>query len=103
MDGIMNKNQLTFVKAYEFDNPLIQKINSIIDDCIRDCQYKYFHTFHHICEYNLNVTNTSNNETINVTFSDKSMGMYELNEKLAITCGNGFIINQITNFKKKNL
>ena len=33
----MNKNQLTIVKEYEFDNPLIQKIDSLIDDCIRDC------------------------------------------------------------------
>ena len=35
MDGIMNKNQLTIVKEYEFDNPLIQKIDSIIDNSIR--------------------------------------------------------------------
>ena len=30
MDGIMNNNQLTIVKEYEFDNPLIQNINSIV-------------------------------------------------------------------------
>ena len=101
MDGIMNENQLTIVKEYEFDNPLIQKIDSIIDDCIRDCHYKYFHTFDHVCEYNLNFTNTTNNETVNFTISDKCMGMYELNEKLAIARGNGFIVNQINNFKKK--
>ena len=39
MDGMVNENQLTIVKEYEFDNPLIQKIDSIIDDCIRDCHY----------------------------------------------------------------
>ena len=33
--------------------------------------------------------------------SDKCMGMYELNEKLAIARGNGFIFNQINNFKMK--
>ena len=38
MNGMMNDNQLTIVKEYEFDNPLIQKIDSIIDKCIRDCQ-----------------------------------------------------------------
>ena len=37
MDGMMNENQLTIVKEYEFDNPLIQKIVSIMDDCMRDC------------------------------------------------------------------
>ena len=31
MNGIMNENQLTIVKEYEFDNPLIQKIDSLIE------------------------------------------------------------------------
>ena len=35
------------------------------------------------------------------TISDKCMGMYELNQKLAIARGNGFIFNQINNFKIK--
>ena len=76
----MNKNQLTIVKEYEFHNPLVQKIDSIIDDCIRDCHYKYFHTFDHVCEYDLNFTKIGNNETVNFTTSDKSMVMYELNK-----------------------
>ena len=84
MDGIMNKNQLTIVKEYEFQNPLIHKIDSIIDNSIRDCHNKYFHTFDHICEYDLNFTNITNNETVNFTISDKSMCMFELNRKLAI-------------------
>ena len=60
MDGIMNKNQLTIVKDYKFFNPLLQKIDSIIDNCIRGCHSKYFHTFDHICEYDLNFTNITN-------------------------------------------
>ena len=40
MNGIMNENQLTFVKEYEFDKPLIHMIDSIIDNCIRDCHRK---------------------------------------------------------------
>ena len=62
------------VKEYEFDKPLIQKIDSIIDNCIRDCNHKYFHTFDHICEYDLNFTNICN----------KSMGSYEINKKLTL-------------------
>ena len=89
----MNENDI--VKEYEFDKPLIQKIDSIIDDCIRDCHYNYFHTFDHICEYNLNFANTSNNETVNFTIYDKSMTSYELNKKLTIARENGFNINQI--------
>ena len=93
MNGIMKENVI--VKEYEIDNPLIQKIDSIIDYCIRDCHHKYFHTFDHICEYNLNFTHTTNNETVNFTISDKSMGMYELNKKLTLARENGFIFNQI--------
>ena len=37
MNDILNKNQLTVVKEYEFDKQLIHKIDSIIDNCYRDC------------------------------------------------------------------
>ena len=99
MNGITKENVL--VKEYEIDNPLIQKIDSIIDNCIRDCHNKYFHTFDHICEYNLNFTNTTNIETVNFTISDKSMGMYELNKKLIIARENGFKFNQINKLTRK--
>ena len=95
MNGIMNENQLTNVEEYEFDKPHIAKIDSIIDNSIRDCHNKYFHTFDHICEYNLNFTNTDNNELINFTTSEKIMGLYELNKKLTIARGNGYIFYQI--------
>ena len=52
----MNENQLTIVKEYKFDNLLIQKIDSLIDNSIRDCHHKDFHTFDHICDYDLNFT-----------------------------------------------
>ena len=93
MNGITKENVI--VKEYEFDKPLIQKIYSIIDNCIRDCHNKYFHTFDHICEYDIQLTNTTNNESVNFTISEKSMGMYDLNKKLTIARGNGFIFNQI--------
>ena len=99
MNGKTNENVI--VKEYEFNNPLIQKVDSIIDNSIRDCQDKYFHTFDHICQYDLNFTNITNNEIVDFSISDKSMGMYELNQKLAIARGNGFIFNQIDNFKIK--
>ena len=89
----MNENNI--VKEYEFENPLIQNIDSRIDNSIRDCHNKYFHTFDHICEYDLNFTNNTNNETVDFTISDKCMGVYELNKKLTIARENGFIFNQI--------
>ena len=47
----MNEN--VNVKTYEIDQPLIHKIDSIVDNCFRDCHNKYFHTFDHICEYDI--------------------------------------------------
>ena len=71
----MNENQLTTVKEYEFNNQLIEKIDSLIDNSIRDCHHKYFHTFDHVCEYDLHFTIFGNIETVSFTFSDKSVGM----------------------------
>ena len=45
-----------------------------------------------ICEYDLVFTIIGNNKTANFTISDKSMGSYELNKKLLIARGNGFIL-----------
>ena len=103
MNGIMNENQLHLVKEYKFDNPLIQNIDSIIDKSIRDCHNKYFHTFDHICEYDLNFTNITDNESVNFIISDKCMGMYELNKKLTLARENGFIFNQINKLTIKIL
>ena len=95
MNGILNENQLTIVKEYEFDNPPTTRIDSLIDNSIIDCHNNFFHTFDHICGYDLNFTNIGNNETVNFTNSIKSMGLYELNKKLTIACGNGFLFFQI--------
>ena len=40
MNGIINENKLTVFKEYEFDNQLIQNIDSIISKCYKDCHYK---------------------------------------------------------------
>ena len=89
------------IKEIEFDNLPIQKIDALIDKSIRGFHEKYFNTFDHICEFNLNFTNTSNNETVNFTISDKSIRVCELSQKLTKARGNGFIFNQIKNFKMK--
>ena len=103
MNGIMNENQLTIVKEYEFDKPLIQKIGFIFDNCYRDCCSKYYHTFEYKGEYDAKLTNITNNEIINITISDKSIGLFELNKKLTIARGNGFKFNQIKKIYNKNL
>ena len=101
MNGIFNENKLTVVKEYEFKNPLIQNIDSIIDKCYRDCHYKYYHTFQCECVYDPNFTIITNNEIVDFKISDKNLGMYELNKKLSIARQRGYIFNQINNFKIK--
>ena len=99
----MNENELYVVKEYIFDNPLITKIDSIIDNCYRDCHNKYFHTFKYDCIYDIKLTNITNNEIINITISDESLDLYELNIKLTIARQRGFILNQINKLNNKNL
>ena len=70
MNGIMNENVI--VKDYEFDKPLIQMINSILHNCIRDCRNKIFHTFYHISVYDIKLTNIGNKEISNLTLSGKT-------------------------------
>ena len=91
----MNENEIYVVKEYKFDNPPITKIDSIIDGCYRDCHNNFFHTFKYVCIYDIKLTNITNNEIINETFSDESLGLYELNKKLTIARQSGFILNQI--------
>ena len=95
MDGIINENELTVVKEYEIKNPLIQNIDSIINECYKDCHHKYFHTFEYVCVYDLNFTNDNKNETVNFTICDKSLGIFELNKKLTLARERGFKFNQI--------
>ena len=71
-------NEIDIVKENEFDKPPIQKIDCIVDDCTRDCNHKYFHTFDHICVYDIKLTNIGNKEIFDLTISDKSVGLFEL-------------------------
>ena len=64
----MNENVI--VKKHEFHQPLIQKTDSIIDNCIRDCHNKYFHTFDHRCVCDNKLTNITNIEIFNIIISD---------------------------------
>ena len=91
----MNENELYVVKEYKFDNPLITKIDSIIDSCYSDCHNKYFHAFKYECIYDIKLEKITDNEIFNLTISDKSMNFHDLNKKLTVARQNGFIFNQI--------
>ena len=91
----MNENKLYVVKEYKFDNPLITERDSIIDKSFRDCHKKYFRNFKNECSYDIKLTNITNNNLFNLTISDKSTGLFELNKKLKVGRQNDFTINQI--------
>ena len=48
-------------------------MDSKIDNCIRDCHNKYFHTFEYKCVYDIEFKNIGKNEIINLAIADKSM------------------------------
>ena len=60
-----------------------------------------FHTFKYVCIYDIKLTNITNNEIFNITISDESLGLYELNKKLTIARERGFVFNQINKLTKK--
>ena len=103
MNEIINENKLFVVKKYEFDKTDIHKIDYLLDGVIKDCRRNYFHTFEYKIVYDINFTNISNNEEVNLTITHKSMEFrtefYGLNKKIKNARRNGFVFNQINNFK----
>ena len=97
----MKENELNVVKEYKFDYSILTEIDSIIDKCFRDCHNIYFHKFKYESLYDTKLAKITNNETINLTISDKSMNLYELNEKLTVARQNGFKFNQINKLSIK--
>ena len=66
MDSYLNDNQESYlvVKQYEFDNPNKDDINYIINNSLKNCADKYFHTFTYQCKYIIKFVNMENNEEI---------------------------------------
>ena len=83
MNEIINKNKLFVVKEYKFDKKNIHEIDYILDD--------------------IKFTNISNNEEVNFAVTHRSMEFktefYGLNKKIKNARRNGYIFNQINNFK----
>ena len=98
MIGIIKENQLSIVKEYDLVEPKFHKVDSIIAKVVEDCHNIYFHTFEYKCIYDIKFTYIDN-EIVNLTVPDKSMNLYELNEKFENARQNGFIFIQINNLK----
>ena len=86
----MNENESYVVKEYIFDTPLFRKIDSIIVGCYRNCHNKYFHTFKYVCTYDIKLSHITNTEIINLSISDESMNLFQLNKKLTLARQRGF-------------
>ena len=65
-------------------NHLFKKLILLLIIVIEIVIKKYFHTFEYKCEYDIKLTNITNNEIINITISGKNQGLLELNKKLTI-------------------
>ena len=76
-------------KKHEFCRPLLSEIESIVDNCITDCNSNYYHTFRFTLEYNINFTNKRYNEIYNLTITNIPVGSYELNKNLKNARRNG--------------
>ena len=103
MNEIINKNKLFVVKEYKFGKTDIHEIDCLLDDFIKDSIRNYFHTCEYKIVYDINFTNISNNEEVNLIITHKSMEFktefYGLNKKIKNARRNGFVFKQINNFK----
>ena len=103
MNEISNENKLFVVKEYKFDKKDIHEIDYLLDDVIKHCRRNYFHTFEYRLVYDINFTKISNNEEVNLIVIHRSMEFktefYGLNKKIKNARRNGFVFNQINNFK----
>ena len=70
------KKLLLFLKKHKIIRPDLNKIDSIINNCVRDCYNKYFHTFENTCIYDID---TVNGDFVSGVISDK-MGKEILRE-----------------------
>ena len=103
MNGVINKDRLTIVKEYKFGEKDIHEIDYILKDVIKDCRINYFHTFEYKIVYDINFTNISNNEEVNLIITHNSnefkTEFYGLNKQIKNARRNNFVFNQINNFK----
>ena len=74
--NFLNSNKWTkrisLVKEYKIDNPLFTGIDSIGDECLKDCRNKNFHSFNHKSLYGIKLTKIIDNEIFNLTIGGKN-------------------------------
>ena len=66
---IQKKGYGTVVKEYEFIKPEIYEVNDILNDTIKDCRKKYFHSFEYSGVYDIKFLNMENYEEVFLTIN----------------------------------
>ena len=104
MNGILNEKNSAVVKDYEFHKPDVLERDFLLDEFIKHCRKKYFHTFEFRLVYDINFTNLSKNKEENLTVTSRSIEyknyFYGLNKIIRNTGRNGFIFNQLNKPEK---
>ena len=93
------------VDKFDFNKPDVHEIHFLLDDIIKGCRNKYFHTFDYRLVYDMNFRNSSNNEETSFPITHRSMDFktefYSFNKKIKNAQSNGFLFNQIIKLTKE--
>ena len=77
------------MKEYKFGNPIFHKIDSMVV-VIEIVTINIFIHLNMFCIYDIKLTNITNKEIINISVSNESMNLFELNKKLTLAGQRGF-------------
>ena len=66
-------NESTDVKECGFNKLDIHEIDYLLEDIIKDCRSKYFHSFEYRLVYDIKFTNNISNQEINFKITHGSM------------------------------
>ena len=95
----------TVAKEHDFIQQDNYETDYLLDDIIKGCRSKLFHTFECKLVYDVKFTNISNNEEANFIITLISMEfkneVYGLNKRIKIARRNGLVFNQINNLTIK--
>ena len=88
-------------EEHEFVRPEHDEVNYILNDTIKDCRNKYFHSFDYRCVYDNKFTNMEKSEKIILSITLEYMKyksqVYRLSEKIKTSGKNCFRFNEIVN------
>ena len=76
-------------------------MDSVLDNCFKDCHQIYFHKFKYECRFDFKFKTNTNNEMIIFTVKGKNIDSYDLNNKFNVAREEGFMFVQINKLPVK--